>query len=72
MYVRVWMRYNAATLQRFCTDPSAQQGVAALLQLQVGGQIGPDDVGRVEALPQLGAALEDEVDDEELDACVHG
>lgn len=55
-----------------CTDPSAQQDVAALLQLQVGGQIGPDDVGRVEALPQLGAALEDEVDDEELDARVHG
>lgn len=55
-----------------CTNPSAQQGVASLLHLQVCGQVGPDDVGRVEALPQLGAALEDEVDDEELDACVHG
>ena len=53
------------------TDPSAQCGAAALFQLQVGGQAGPDDEGRVVAPPQLGTAPEDEVDDEELDTCVH-
>lgn len=53
------------------TDPSVQRGPAALLQLQIGGQAGPDDVGGVVAPPQPGTAPEDEVDDEELDTCVH-
>ena len=54
-----------------CTDPPGERGAAVLLQLQVGGQVGPDDERRVEALPQLRTALEEEVDDEELYTCVH-
>ena len=39
-------------------------------QLGVCGQAGPDDVGGVVLGPELGAALVEEVDDEELNASV--
>ena len=50
------------------THPSGDRGVAALLQLRVCGEVVPHNAWRVVLVPQLGAALEEEVNDEELDA----
>lgn len=65
------MTLISISCRRFFTDPSDHRGVATLLQLQVCRQIGPDDIRGVVALPQLGAPLEDKVDDEELYTSVH-
>lgn len=50
--------------------PAGHGGVGPLLELRVSGEAVPHDVGRVILVPQLGAALEQEVYDEELDAGV--
>ena len=53
-----------------CLYPSVKGRGSPILELGVGGQAGPDDVGRVVLGPQLGTALVEEVDDEELNASV--
>lgn len=50
--------------------PPRHSGVGPLFELGVGGKAVPHDVGSVVFVPELRAALKQEVYDEELDAGV--